>query len=391
MLALACGMLLADHDAVHARAAPRPERQLLVMLHLPAPHLRAGSDYAGNYGDDPSRAGRRRIAAGIASRHGLELVDNWPMPLIGVDCFIMTVPESRSVADAAGMIAREPAVEWSQPVNMFEGRASGGDPLYAAQPAAGRWHLADLHRFATGRGVTVAVVDSKIDVGHPDLAGRIAMAEDFTTGRSAAAENHGTGIAGIIAADGDNGIGVVGIAPGARLMALRACWQVPVDQRGASAGDTVCDSLSLAKAIQVAIQRKAQIVNLSLSGPQDRLLATLLTLALARRATIVAAVDRHQPDGGFPASMRGVVAVSDDPAVQGDVYVAPGRDVPTTVPGGRWSLVNGSSFATAHVSGLMALVREHGAMRPGSLVSARRRGGEVDACATVMPKGRHCG
>ena len=392
MLAIFAGAVLLSADrAVLAGETSQPGRQLLVMLHLPAPHARAGSDYAGNYGDDPSRGGRRRIAVQIAARHGLELVDDWPMPIIGIDCFIMTVPADRSVAAAASEVAREGAVEWSQPVQTFEGRATGKDPLFAAQPAARRWHLAELHRVATGRGVTVAVVDSKVDVEHPDLAGRIVMAEDFTTGWPASAESHGTGVAGIIAADADNGIGIVGIAPDARLLALRACWQLPGEGRDTAAGRTVCDSLSLAKAIQVAIQHRAQILNLSLSGPPDRLLATLLRIALARRTDVVAAVDRHRSDGGFPASLPGVVAVSDDAAVQGEFYAAPGRDVPTTVPGGRWSLVGGSSYAAAHVAGLLALVRQRRATQPTSLVSARRRGGEIDACATVMPKGVHCG
>lgn len=384
---LAAGLLIVASrpaDARPARDAPPADREILVMLHLAALHVRAGADYGGNYGDDLSRGGRRRIALRIAARHGLVLVDNWPMPLIGIDCFIMAVPADRSVASAAREVSRERAVEWSQPVQLFEARGERTDPLFAAQPAARRWHLAALHRVATGRGVTVAVIDSKVDAGHPDLAGRIAIAADFTTGRSTAAESHGTGVAGVIAADAGNGIGIAGIAPEARLLALRACWQGPAD--------TVCDSLSLAKAIQFAIQRKAQVMNLSLSGPPDRLLATLIGIALARRTTVVAAFDRRQPDGGFPASLAGVVAVSDDPAIAAaqDVYGAPGRDVPTTLPGGRWALVDGSSYAAAHVAGLIALLREHGGTQPPLLVSARRHGGEIDACATVTPQARLC-
>ena len=118
--------------------------------------------------------------------------------------------------------------------------ASHNDPLYAAEPAAAQWHLADLHRIATGRGVKIAVIDSGIEVGHPDLAGQILLSRNFVAGQSALAEQHGTGVAGIIAAKADNGIGIAGVAPGARLLALRACWQTP--------GGTVCDTLSLAKA-----------------------------------------------------------------------------------------------------------------------------------------------
>jgi subtilisin family serine protease len=100
---------------------------------------------------------------------------------------------------------------------------------------------------------------------------------------------------------------------------------------------------------------------------------------------VVSAYDPKLPGGGFPASVSGVIAVSDSLAgLHGEVYIAPGRDVPTTQPGGRWFLVNGSSFAAAHVSGLVALMRERRRSAPLILVSARRGGGPIDACATLI-------
>jgi subtilisin family serine protease len=101
---------------------------------------------------------------------------------------------------------------------------------------------------------------------------------------------------------------------------------------------------------------------------------------------VVAAYDPGRADGGFPASVPGVVRVSDNPAAaaRGNVYLAPGRDVPTTEPGGRWFVVNGSSFAAAHVSGLLALMREHGKTSSAELVADRRGGGAIHACATLL-------
>lgn len=302
------------------------------------------------------------------------------MPTIGVDCFVMLVPEGRSPTAAAEQVSHNSDVAWAQPMALFSARgamASHNDPLYAAEPAAAQWHLADLHRIATGRGVKIAVIDSGIEVGHPDLAGQILLSRNFVAGQSALAEQHGTGVAGIIAAKADNGIEIAGVAPGARLLALRACWQTP--------GGTVCDTLSLAKAIYFAVDQRADIINLSLSGPGDRLLAELLKTALKRGSTIVTAFDQKLADGGFPASMPGVIAVSDRSLApsRGDVYTAPGQDVPTTVPGGRWFLVNGSSFAAAHVSGLLALMRERRRSAPSVLISQRRGGGVIDACATL--------
>jgi subtilisin family serine protease len=196
------------------------------------------------------------------------------------------------------------------------------------------------------------------------------------TGRALAAEQHGTGVAGIIGAKADNGIGIAGVAPGARLLGLRACWQ-------ANAA-TLCDSLSLAKAIYFAIENRADVINLSLTGPEDRLLRALLKVAEAKGSVIVTAFDEKLAGGGFPAAMSGVIAVSDTALApsRGSAYTAPGRDVPTTEPGGRWFLVNGSSYAAAHVSGLVALMRERRRSATPVLVAARA-GGAIDACASL--------
>ena len=371
------------------QSAQGPDRQVLVFLRLPPPHLGPGGDYGDAYHDASGLTARRRVASGLARAHGLSLVDEWPLPLLGVDCFIMAVPAQRSVAEEVERLAKEPGVAWSQPVGIYQAQGASGqpnDPLFRVQPAAGEWRLADLHRMATGHKVLVAVVDSMIETTHPDLAGQIQINHNFVLDRPNAPERHGTGVAGIIAARADNGLGIVGVAPRARLMALRACWQTATLQGGAPS--TVCDSVRLAEAIHFAIEHKAQVINLSLSGPPDPLLHRLIDIALARGITVVAAYDGLLPNGGFPASQPGVVAVANDwprGALTG-VYSAPGRDVPTTQPGGRWYLVNGSSYSAAHVSGLFALLREHapGAKSGAFLVAERAGGGEIDACASVL-------
>jgi subtilisin family serine protease len=191
----------------------------------------------------------------------------------------------------------------------------------------------------------------------------------------------------VIAAKSDNRLGIAGVAPGARLLGLRACWQKP----GAGAS-TVCDGLSLAKALYFAVQAKADVINLSLSGPDSRLLRSLIDAALQRGSVVVTAYDRGERDGGFPASVSGVIAVSDRSlaGTPADAYIAPGRDVPTTEPGGRWFLGNGSSFSAAHVSGLAALVRQRRPSASLILVSDRREGGTIDACATLARAANGC-
>ncbi|WP_313540146.1 S8 family serine peptidase [Sphingomonas sp.] len=391
MRGLRAALLLALLAAMpfQAHAAGEDAPRILMMLRLAPAHFRAGSGYGGGYGEDQSAAARRRIASAVAKRNGLRLAGNWPMPIIGVDCFILTVPKGRAAAEAAAQVARDSAVEWSEPIETFEaqGDPTPNDPLYRAQPVARAWHLAMLHRTATGRGARIAVIDSQVDARHPDLAGQVAIERNFVDGAGVAAERHGTGIAGVIAARPDNGVGIVGIAPGAKLLALRACAE-----QGAGAA-TLCDSLSLARALSFAVEQHADVINLSLAGPPSRLLETLLRIGVARGATVVAAYDPKLPGGGFPASMPGVVAVAETAVGQaGGPYAAPGRDIPTTQPGGRWYLASGSSYAAAEVSGLIVLIREaHAPSRRPALVSARPGGGEIDACASVVGKAKCAG
>jgi subtilisin family serine protease len=364
------------------------QKQILVMVRHPLDHYRPSGAYGGGYGDDLARSARRRLAHRIAHDYRLKLVDDWPMPMMGLDCFVMAVADGRTTEAAIEQVSRDSAVAWSQPVGMFRAQSepiSHNDPLYPVQPAAKQWQLAELHSLATGRGVRVAIIDSGISATHPDLAGQLVLNRNFVDGQEPASEMHGTGVAGIIAAKADNGIGIAGVAPQARILGLRACWQ----SGNSPESPTFCDSFSLVKAIYFAIEEKAEVINLSLSGPEDRLLHELINIGLGRGISVVAAVDPGRPDGGFPASISGVIAVSNAtlaPAL-GRVYTAPGRDVPTTEPGGRWFLVNGSSYSAAHVSGLMALVRQrrHSA---DALVAAQ--GGTIDACATVLRAATGC-
>jgi subtilisin family serine protease len=370
-----------------AAAADSPQsqvdHQILVMLRLPPDHFRPNGSYSGGYGDATAQSGRDRVAKAIARKYGLTVVDNWPMPMIGVDCFVMAVPAGRSTSSAAEQVSHDSNVSWAEPVSLYSSRGSAADDndaLFAAQPAAAEWHLADLHRLSSGRGARVAVIDSGIDASHPDLAGQVAVNRNFVSGQQLVAEQHGTAVAGIIAAKADNRIGIAGIAPGARLLGLRACWQV------SGSASTICDTLSLAKALYFAVQSDADILNISLSGPDDRLLRSLVDVALKKNRTIVAAFDPTKADGGFPASVPGVIRVSDSmaAAARANVYFAPGHDVPTTEPGGRWFVVNGSSFSAAHVSGLIALLREKSRSSQLALVAERHGGGTIDACASLL-------
>ena len=135
-------------------------------------------------------------------------------------------------------------------------------------------------------------------------------------------------------------------------------------------------------------------MNLSLGGPADPLLTQLVEHALARGVVVVAAVP---PDGrldGFPVGVAGVIAVDVAGAAgrAGTVLRAPGREVITLAPGGRYDFVSGSSIAAAHVTGAAALLlanrpdlsaREIGALllRPGADGAAAAA---MDVCAALL-------
>ena len=383
----------AASSAGQAQAAE--SRQLLVMLHLPPQHYQPDTAYAGRYPNDSGHAARRRAAEELAEAYDLKLVDSWPMPVIGIDCYVMEQRAVAPIEQTLAALSRDARVVWAQPMNTFHG-LSTGDPLYAVQPAAKFWHLAELHKLSTGRNVRIAVIDSGIDGGHPDLAGQLELRENFVDGSPDTAESHGTAVAGIIAAVAGNGAGIVGVAPDARLLALRACWPD-------SAGATRCNSFTLGKALNFALMNRAKIINLSLGGPSDRLLQTLLDVAAARGMAVVAAVDPQQPDGGFPASWPGVIAVAMASTLNTSALLAPGADIPATAPGQRWAFVSGSSYAAAHVAGLAALVAQlrpaangadlrrymvtvRGAAAPQATtapVDPAPQAGNIDACASL--------
>jgi subtilase family protein len=359
-------------DVVQAAAddaTPPEQPAILLMIRMAPAHARPDVDYSDGYAGRSGQQARRRIAASIAQQHGLRIVSQWPMPSIGVECFVLEVPSEQAIAAVVDAVSRDPRAAWAQPLQTFRAQ-SYNDPLFDQQPVAAAWQLESLHAATTGRGVVIAQIDSGAETEHPDLAGQIRSTHNAVGTTRYRAEGHGTAVAGILVARPGNRIGTVGVAPDASLLAIRACWE-------RTPGAAVCDSLSLAKALQYALEHGARVVNLSVSGPDDRLLAALLRAALARGVVVVAAVDRNAADGGFPASLSGVTAVIDQPGLAVRLMpaplAAPGHDLPTTLPGARWGLVSGASFAAAEVSGMVALLLELQPQAPAARLDALLR------------------
>lgn len=359
-------LILAGLAAAHAQANDEATRQVLVTFADP------GLSNASRAG--PVRPGYvrrsatylvsmnvRRAADRIAEDLHLTIVDEWPIVPLRVHCLVYAVGPDASVDDVIARLRARSEVESAQRMNAFEvlGTPAGADPYQSLQRNHDSLELTQAHAWSLGDGSTVAIIDTGADFRHPELATQIDEHVDFVNKRDQdfAADAHGTAVAGIIAAASDNGIGMIGVAPLARLSLLKACWYA---DDGATA---VCNSFTLAKALAHVIETAPQVINLSLGGPPDALLTRLVRAALERGSVVVAA-DPRRAEPGFPADVPGVIVVA-SPEESDSVRVpvlAPGKEILVPTPGGGFDYASGSSLAAAHVSGIAALLV---ASRPG--------------------------
>lgn len=364
-----------------------------------------------------SQARRQLEAVGVA--HGLKRLAAWPIPLLGLHCATFLIPEGADRETLIAQLKKDPRVTLAQPLNEFETRArttaATGDPLPAAAaispappavttPAAGGYNdpylplqhhlramgVIEAHRCSRGAGVSLAVIDTGVDTSHVDLQGLQATSANFVDGnpRQFAADLHGTEVVGIISARPGNAQGIVGMAPDAHLMLFKACWQ-----KGPG-GTAVCNSFTLAQALSAAISRGAQVINLSLGGPADGLLTQLVQRAVARGIVVVGAAPPGDAGNGFPVGVPGVIAVrstlSAGPALQ-----APGDEVLTLTPGGRYDFGSGSSLAAAHVSAAAALLLQQQPGLDGPAIEKLLRGrhangGTLPLCEALAALERPC-
>ncbi|MFD6418339.1 type VII secretion-associated serine protease mycosin [Streptomyces sp. NPDC060194] len=246
-----------------------------------------------------------------------------------------------------------------------------------AEPYPGRpWALQrvlldELWQQATGKGVTVAVVDSGVDDRHPQLAGAVDSARGAVLVRGAGADptvdlsGHGTRVAGVIAARPARGTGFTGLAPGATIVPVR---QVDAEGDG--------DARTLAAAVDHARRIGADVINVSQDTPHalavDPALDRAVRAALDDGIVVVASAGNDGLGGAvrptYPASIPGVLAVAaadrnNERAAfsqSGDFVdvAAPGVGITSTVPGGGHCTADGTSFAAPYVAGVAALLVE---------------------------------
>ncbi|MEO3743844.1 type VII secretion-associated serine protease mycosin [Plantactinospora sp. B5E13] len=240
-------------------------------------------------------------------------------------------------------------------------------PAQADQIRDDQWHLrylkvAEAHKISQGEGVTVAVVDTGVDP-HPDLRNNLLQGTDSYPGGKgngrADLDGHGTRMAGLVVAHGRSGNrGALGIAPQAKLLPVRV-----VQAPGSNDPD------NLAAGIEWATANGARVISISSTGTSTTRLREAVEAALQADIVVVAG-SGNRPGRilvGFPAAYEGVVAVAaidrngshSDFSVTGDkvVIAAPGEDILSTAPDGRYLSRSGTSPSTAIVAGAAALIR----------------------------------
>jgi Subtilase family len=337
----------------------------------------------------------------LARRHRLVRLESQNFPLLNATIGLFRITDGRSVQVVSRELAADASFRRVQPDFRYvlqEQKAvlSEGDP---AQYALAKLRLPQAHMLAHGANVTVAVIDSGIDVKHPELAGAIAESFD-ALGSKEGPHLHGTGIAGAIVAHAR----LMGSAPAARILAIRAFGVAP---NGAES-----TSFVVLKGLDYAVTHGAQIVNMSFAGPKDGLIERGIAAAAAKGIVMIAAAGNAGPKSPplYPAANGNVIAVGATDA-QDKLFAAsnrgshiavtaPGVDIFLPAPDEKYQMTSGTSFSAAYVSGLAALMLERNpALKPDDLreilvKTARDLGapgrddlfgaGEVDAYAAVM-------
>lgn len=208
------------------------------------------------------------------------------------------------------------------------------------------------------KNVRIGIVDSGIDANHPDIKGKIAAKRDFAPFSSGANDTigHGTHVAGIAAAKTNNSRGVAGGCPNCELLIAKS-----VGSFGGSDAD-------IAKGINWSVNNGADVVNLSLGGPQESdTLRRAVNRAWNQGSVVVAAAGNDGDNTkNYPAAYKRVMAVAATNSSDGRAsfsnrggwisVAAPGVGILSTVPDGRYENKSGTSMSSPNVAALAGLL-----------------------------------
>ena len=330
-----------------------------------------------------NRVSTQQIDA-LQRRFRLTRIESQAFQLSDTTLYRWRIPDRRSVATVVRALEGDRLVASAQPNYVFTLQESDVQRAKAIRRnmSSPSCILPQAHALAKGNNVLVAVIDSGIDVKHPELAGSIADSFDALA-IPASPHKHGTAIAGLIAAHGR----LMGAAPGAKILAIRA-----FDPKDVGAEST---TFNILKGIDWAAAHGARIINMSFAGPTDPAIHRALEAAHKKGIVLVAAAGNAGAKSPplYPAADPNVIAVSatdaEDKLFEQSnrgrhiAVAAPGAQILVAAPDGGYEVSSGTSYSAAEVSGIVALMIQ----RKGDLTPDKVRNILRATAKDLGPKG----
>jgi len=297
------------------------------------------------------------LIEGILRKYNLRLIETYDIKALFMKVAVFQTEEN--IFRLIDNIAKEEGVFLAQPNYIYR---TISEPMIEMQNIYRILNLKKLHEYYRGREVKVAIIDTGVDIDHRDLKDRILFFENLISDERYRAEIHGTAVAGIIGAS-LNGFGITGIAPESEIMALRACRQVNEKKP-----EGECYTSSISKAIDLAIERKAKVINMSFgSTSPDKFIKRLIEEGVKKGSLFIAPGGNmpRQKELTFPASHPDVISVAglDE---SGNFYpnrdvaskamvLAPCTNLLTTFPENKHNFLSGTSLSSATITGILTL------------------------------------
>ena len=298
--------------------------------------------------------------AAFEQSQALQSLASRTIALIGADLYRYRIIDGRTVRQVIAAAEQIPTVSAVQPNYLYTLQDQSAAAAPSPQYALDRMNLLPAHDLARGDKVRVAVIDSAVDIDHAELAGSVTNRLDTLEMDGSEPHNHGTAIAGVIAAHGS----LLGVAPSATILAVRAF--APNPNGGTAQGTT----FNVITGLDWAVGEQARIVNMSFAGPRDPFLSRAMKAARDRHVILVGAAGNAGPKSPplHPAADPSVLSVTATDHRDGLFQAANrGRHIAIAAPGVKilspaannsYQTPSGTSLAAAHISGLVALLLE---------------------------------
>lgn len=299
----------------------------------------------------------KKMSRRISRQFNMTLKQEWFIETLQVYCLIVQFNDNEQ--QTLEKLQKDQRVKWVQISNDFKLMSQKSTDNNVIKKLNNEVTLPDRPKLPVdlnGEGVSIAIIDSAVDTLHQDLSSAIYKSTDFVIAADNAeytGEAHGTAIAGILVANDQNELGIAGLSPAAKLYAYRGCWEQ-------SSGQTRCNTLSLARALDAVARSNTNILNLSLSGPKDRLLDQLIKRVISNGTFVVAAFDSSRTSAQrFPSDNQHILFVRAEMSDQkfDSIFTAPGSRM-VLAPNNRYKFATGHSIATAYTSGILALYKQ---------------------------------